>query len=110
MYVADLVTGSLDIDAEKAGNEFRFLNDYRRIANKPNCKMFQQLDSVTKKQRYNAIYYITINNNRILLSPLSTIKKGDELLIDYGDSYWDEVDPDNNLLQNSKSSQSSDED
>lgn len=60
------------------GNESRMINDYRNIATEPNCK-FGDVETLEHDgQEYQALPII-------LIKPL---KKGDELLIDYGEEYW----------------------
>lgn len=64
----------VEADAETAGNEFRYLNDYRNISSRPNVK----LDSVPVGGSWH-----------ILVVAIEDIKKGEELLIDYGSFYWE---------------------
>ncbi|VVU95762.1 hypothetical protein CPAV1605_1518 [seawater metagenome] len=64
------------IDAELEGNETRFINDYRNIKSYPNV-MFQKTN---------------VNNKRvILIIVIKEIKEGDEILSDYGETYWENI-------------------
>ena len=69
-YLASLsnIIMSLGINAEKMGNELRFINHYKNIKNNPNCKF---------EQSY-------ISGKPILLIVVTDyINKNDEILIDY---------------------------
>ncbi|RYG98881.1 SET domain-containing protein [archaeon] len=63
---------SLGIDAEKMGNEMRFINSYLNVAFKPN---------VTMRTAYVDTY------PHIVLVCTEDIYVGDEILLDYGDAY-----------------------
>ncbi|EDR15429.1 SET domain protein [Laccaria bicolor S238N-H82] len=65
---------SIGIDASKMGNEARFINDYRGIAEKPNA-----IFSDTRDQGGELRMYIWSSQE---------IKKGDEILVSYGKSWW----------------------
>eukprot|EP00276_Gloeochaete_wittrockiana_P014327 CAMPEP_0184351316 /NCGR_PEP_ID=MMETSP1089-20130417/43546_1 /TAXON_ID=38269 ORGANISM="Gloeochaete wittrockiana, Strain SAG46.84" /NCGR_SAMPLE_ID=MMETSP1089 /ASSEMBLY_ACC=CAM_ASM_000445 /LENGTH=180 /DNA_ID=CAMNT_0026684631 /DNA_START=142 /DNA_END=681 /DNA_ORIENTATION=- len=64
------------IDAERMGNEARFINDYRGIKDRPNC-LFEFGKVVTAK----------IPTMDVFVGPIP-IKKGEELLVTYGRSFW----------------------
>jgi len=76
-YVAKLYCSKNEnywgVDAGKKGNETRFINDYRNIAEDSN--VVYSKTTVNKKR---AIIVIVKKN----------IKKGEELLSDYGEDYW----------------------
>lgn len=57
------------IDAMEAGNEMRFINDYRGISNESNC-------------------YCIKENGRIFIRAKNTIEPGKEILLNYGHNYW----------------------
>lgn len=65
---------SIGIDASKMGNEARFINDYRGIAEKPNA-----IFSDTRDHEGELRMYIWSSQE---------IKKGDEILVSYGKSWW----------------------
>eukprot|EP00730_Choanoeca_flexa_P002396 TRINITY_DN11033_c0_g2_i4.p1 TRINITY_DN11033_c0_g2~~TRINITY_DN11033_c0_g2_i4.p1 ORF type:complete len:181 (+),score=11.50 TRINITY_DN11033_c0_g2_i4:361-903(+) len=68
----------LSIDAEKAGNEGRFVNDYRGVpgAAKPNVEFRVEMLPNNLPQM------------RLYVKPKTAIKKGSELLISYGKGFW----------------------
>jgi hypothetical protein len=64
------------IDAKRCGNEARCINDYRKVANKPNVEF--------------KLYYNT-NFRELRLGVFSidtVIEKGTELLVTYGKGFW----------------------
>ncbi|KAF3902561.1 hypothetical protein ABW21_db0206706 [Orbilia brochopaga] len=68
------------IDARFAGNEARMINDYRGIAAKPNAEF---------KERETGIMgvYVVVNNG---VKGFKGIRKGEEILVSYGRSFWSE--------------------
>jgi len=66
---------SLGIDAHKSGNEARFINDYRGVSKRPNA-LFRdnRLDSGELRMS--------------IWSSSEGIRKGDEILVSYGKSWW----------------------
>ncbi|KAF3936674.1 hypothetical protein ABW19_dt0200052 [Dactylella cylindrospora] len=68
------------IDARFAGNEARMINDYRGVAVKPNAEF---------KERETGIMgvYVVANNG---VKGFKGIKKGEEILVSYGRSFWSE--------------------
>ncbi|KAI0374456.1 SET domain protein [Pilatotrama ljubarskyi] len=66
---------SVGVDAEFAGNEARFVNDYRGVKPKPNA-IFQERRTDSGELRMS------------VWSGSEAIKKGDELLVSYGKSWW----------------------
>ncbi|CAO3594110.1 unnamed protein product [Absidia cylindrospora] len=67
----------LSIDAEKCGNEARFFNDFRGVATGPNVCFLNYLDERTERIR---VGVFVLGNKKI--------KKGEELLVTYGKSFW----------------------
>lgn len=68
---------SVGIDAHYVGNEARFINDYRGVKGKPNAVFHER----------------RADNGELRMSVWSgpeAIKKGDELLVSYGKSWWRE--------------------
>ncbi|KAF9270511.1 hypothetical protein L218DRAFT_889026 [Marasmius fiardii PR-910] len=63
------------IDASRMGNEGRFINDYRGVKNKPNA-VFVDYRTSTGELRMG------------VWSGSEEIKKGDEILVSYGKSWW----------------------
>ena len=68
---------SVGVDAQSAGNEARFINDYRGVKPKPNA-LFQERRTDSGELRMS------------VWSTTEAIKKGDELLVSYGKSWWRE--------------------
>jgi len=68
---------AVDIDAGKCGNETRFINDYRGAAKAPNVKY--------QRMKFGGCWHILIITKK-------KIKKGKELLGDYGgNTYWNNL-------------------
>lgn len=77
--IATEVNGDYYVDAENGGNEMRYINDSRGIPNKePNVAFFQSDNKLRG-------YYISD------IYAIKTIQPGEELLISYGDDYWDDL-------------------
>ncbi|KAI0768565.1 SET domain protein [Trametes elegans] len=66
---------SVGVDAQHAGNEARFINDYRGVKARPNA-VFQERRTDHGELRMS------------VWSGSETIKKGEELLVSYGKSWW----------------------
>ncbi|KAI0651576.1 SET domain protein [Trametes meyenii] len=66
---------SVGLDAYHAGNEARFINDYRGVKSKPNAN-FQERRADNGELRMG------------VWSGSEAIKKGDEILVSYGKSWW----------------------
>ena len=73
-YVASLAPG-LMCDAEKHGNEARFINDFHGSGKNPNVRFERRVDEDTGEHRL-GIHVLK-----------RKIRKGEELLITYGHSY-----------------------
>lgn len=66
---------SVGIDASRMGNEARFINDYRGVANKPNA-LFIDGRTTSAELRMG------------VWSSGEGIKKGEEILLSYGKTWW----------------------
>jgi len=66
---------SVGIDASKMGNEARFINDYRGIRPRPNA-IFEERRAATGELCMS------------VWSGSEPIRKGDEILVSYGKSWW----------------------
>lgn len=75
-YIGTINDVTYYIDAKNYGNEIRFVNDYRKIAQGPNVK-FNKI--ISSNRPFNV---------QVQLSALRDIKQGEELLVDYGSCYW----------------------
>ncbi|KAG2023840.1 hypothetical protein CC2G_001450 [Coprinopsis cinerea AmutBmut pab1-1] len=65
---------SVGVDASRMGNEARFVNDYRGIKKKPNAVFTD--------------YRTRSGELRICIRSCEEIKKGEEILVSYGKSWW----------------------
>lgn len=66
---------SIGIDARRSGNEARFINDYRGISKRPNAVFCDN----------------RLSSGELRMSVWSSVegvKKGDEILVSYGKSWW----------------------
>lgn len=72
---------SIGVDAQKMGNEARFINDYRGVAAKPNAS-FKEVRTEAGELRIG------------IWSATTEIKKGEEILVSYGKGWW-KARPDN---------------
>ena len=66
---------SIGVDAQKMGNEARFINDYRGVAAKPNV-IFKDVRTEAGELRIG------------IWSATTEIKKGEEILVSYGKNWW----------------------
>ena len=66
---------SIGVDAQKMGNEARFINDYRGVAAKPNA-IFKDVRTEDGELRMS------------IWSATTEIKRGEEILVSYGKSWW----------------------
>ena len=72
LYRSEDDESELGIDAENIGNELRYINHYKNIQDKPNCKF---VDSIID------------GKNHILVVVIEDIPSYKEVLIDYGEDY-----------------------
>jgi len=81
--------GGESIDAKLAGNEMRFINDYRNIATSPNTQ-YVSLSSWEKIYPGESDWYFSHHGEskrHVVVQSRKHISKGEELLIDYGEPY-----------------------
>ncbi|KAI1451542.1 hypothetical protein F4805DRAFT_93298 [Annulohypoxylon moriforme] len=78
--------GALAVDAEKAGNEARFVNDYRGIAARPNSEFRECWDS-RRGERCMAVFVLPAGKNAGKKAGAG-IGKGEEILVSYGKGFW----------------------
>ncbi|KAI0823067.1 SET domain protein [Trametes gibbosa] len=71
----DLSSLSVGIDAQLMGNEARFINDYRGVKARPNV-LFQDRRTNTGELRVS------------VWTGTDAVRKGEELLVSYGKSWW----------------------
>jgi hypothetical protein len=72
------------VDAEKCGNEARFINDYRGVRDKPNVE-FKEVWSERFGQKCMAVFVLP---QREKGSGKQGIAKGEEILVSYGKGFW----------------------
>ena len=89
----DRETG-LSIDASSSGNESRFANDYRTIAERPNAEFRDCFIEVKSEKRKDGLKW----ERRVAIFVLSAgkagkrragIKPGEEILVSYGKGFWE---------------------
>jgi hypothetical protein len=73
----------IGIDADKRGNEARFINDYRGVAERPNAE-FRELWDERRSERGMGVWVLPVGKS----GKSRGIKKGDEILISYGRGFW----------------------
>lgn len=67
---------SHNIDAEYVGNELRFINDFRNVSLEPNVQLTTTfIDKMP----------------RVLIVVIKDINEGEEILLDYGEYYWNNL-------------------
>lgn len=72
-YLSKIDNDDLGIDAKNCGNEMRFINDYRNLRDRPNVRL--EIVYIDKKPK-------------VLVVVLEDIDEDEELLLDYGEGYW----------------------
>jgi len=76
------------VDAERRGNEARFVNDYRGVKDRPNAE-FREVWSVRHRERCMAVFVLPEGKNRKAKArPDGGIAKGHEILVSYGKGFW----------------------
>ncbi|KAE8453460.1 hypothetical protein EG329_010321 [Mollisiaceae sp. DMI_Dod_QoI] len=73
----------IGIDADKKGNEARFINDYRGIAEKPNAE-FKEVWDERRKERGMGVWVLPEGKS----GKGKGIRKGEEVLVSYGRGFW----------------------
>ncbi|GAP88350.1 putative set domain-containing protein [Rosellinia necatrix] len=75
------------VDAAKAGNEARFVNDYRGVRERPNAE-FKQCWDARSGQQCMAVFVLPAGKNAPTRSSDGGITKGAEILVSYGKGFW----------------------
>jgi SET domain-containing protein len=79
------------VDAEKRGNEARFINDYRGVQERPNAE-FREAWSVRHRERCMAVFVLPEGKKAKAKAKASKasagIAKGEEILVSYGKGFW----------------------
>ena len=78
----------LGVDAATAGNEARFINDYRGITDRgPNAE-FREVWVETSKGKYEKRMGVFVLPAGKSGKRAAGIKKGEEILVSYGKGFW----------------------
>jgi hypothetical protein len=73
------------VDAEKAGNEARFVNDYRGVKERPNAE-FREVWDPRRGERCMAVFVLPAGKDA--RKGDVGIRKGEEILVSYGKGFW----------------------
>lgn len=73
----------IGIDADKKGNEARFINDYRGVAERPNAE-FKEIWDERRKERSMGVWVLPEGKS----GKGKGIRKGEEILVSYGRGFW----------------------
>jgi hypothetical protein len=74
----------IGIDADKAGTEARFINDYRGVAERPNAE-FKEIWDERRKERGMGVFVLPDGKK----GKGKGVRKGEEILVSYGRGFWD---------------------
>ncbi|KAK6834384.1 SET domain-containing protein [Apiospora arundinis] len=83
----------LAVDAAKAGNEARFVNDYRGVRERPNAEFCECWD-LRLKQKSMAVFVLPAGKNATkkgeggIAKELTIIVAGEEICVSYGKGFW----------------------
>ncbi|KAI1341265.1 hypothetical protein F5Y15DRAFT_29094 [Xylariaceae sp. FL0016] len=77
----------LAVDADKAGNEARFVNDYRGVAERPNAE-FRDCWDMRSQTRSMAVFVLPAGKSTGRKGGAMGIAKGQEILVSYGKGFW----------------------
>lgn len=73
----------IGIDADRMGNEARFINDYRGISDRPNVE-FKEIWDERRKERGMGVWVLVEGKS----GKGKGVRKGEELLVSYGKGFW----------------------
>ncbi|KAI2636776.1 hypothetical protein GGS21DRAFT_489534 [Xylaria nigripes] len=77
------------VDAENAGNEARFVNDYRGIGKRPNAEFMKCWDVLLLRPEVAvAVFVLPAAKNASGKAGAGGIAKGSEILVSYGKGFW----------------------
>ncbi|KAI1374474.1 hypothetical protein F4677DRAFT_426235 [Hypoxylon crocopeplum] len=77
---------ALAVDADKAGNEARFVNDYRGVKERANSEFRECWDS-RRGEKCMAVFVLPAGKNTGKKAGVG-IGKGEEILVSYGKGFW----------------------
>jgi hypothetical protein len=75
----------IGVDAANSGNEARFVNDYRGIAEKPNAE-FREIWDARRQERGMGVWVLP--EGKANTRKGKGIRKGEEILVSYGRGFW----------------------
>ncbi|KAL7621905.1 hypothetical protein AAE478_007405 [Parahypoxylon ruwenzoriense] len=78
--------GGLAVDAEKAGNEARFVNDFRGVGERPNSE-FRECWDPRRGERCMAVFVLPAGKSGAKKASAG-VGKGEEILVSYGKGFW----------------------
>jgi len=79
----------IGIDADRKGNEARFINDYRGVALKPNAE-FKEVWDERRAERGMGVWVLGEGKNAKEKGKgkWKGVRKGEEILVSYGRGFW----------------------
>ncbi|OTA88265.1 hypothetical protein M434DRAFT_399094 [Hypoxylon sp. CO27-5] len=77
---------TLAVDADKAGNEARFVNDYRGVKDRPNSE-FRECWDLRRGEKCMAVFVLPAGKNAGKKATTG-VGKGEEILVSYGKGFW----------------------
>lgn len=78
--------GALAVDADRAGNEARFVNDYRGVKERANSE-FKECWDPRRGERCMAVFVLPAGKNAGKKTGVG-IARGEEILVSYGKGFW----------------------
>lgn len=81
------IGAGISIDAASAGNEARFVNDYRGVAERPNAEFKDLWVRVGEKQWERWLGVFVLGAGKAGLRKAG-IRRGEEILVSYGKGFW----------------------
>jgi hypothetical protein len=87
----------LAIDADRMGNEARFVNDYRGVADRPNAE-FREVWNARRGERGMGVWVLPAGRS----GKGKGVRKGEEILVSYGRGFWGARKEDKNDLGDGK--------
>ncbi|KAI1502101.1 hypothetical protein F5X99DRAFT_427494 [Biscogniauxia marginata] len=79
--------GGVAVDAARAGNEARFVNDYRGVRGRPNAE-FRECWDARRGERCMGVFVLPVGKKGKNCGSGGGIGKGEEILVSYGKGFW----------------------